>query len=66
MKPYKAMKKETTLNSILIYAQEALVSHLDLLFQATNNLNYYPEEWAATETLVLKKSGKPDYTIPLA
>jgi len=31
-----------------------------------NTLKYYPKEWALTETLVLKKPGKPDYMTPSA
>ena len=56
----------TTPNSVLIYAKDLLVPHLGPLFWATHSLKYYPEEWSLTETLVLKKPGKPDYTTPLA
>jgi hypothetical protein len=62
MKPYKATKKDTTLNSIFTHTGEDLVPHLEPFFQATNMLNYYPQDWAITEILILKKSGKPDYT----
>jgi hypothetical protein len=66
MKPYKASRSGTIPNSVLIHAREELVPHLGPLFQATNTLTYYPQEWALTETLVLKKPGKPDYTSPAA
>jgi Reverse transcriptase (RNA-dependent DNA polymerase) len=66
MKPYKATRKDTVPNSIFINARETLVPHLGPLFRATNTLKYYPKEWALTETLVLKKPGKPDYTTPSA
>ena len=26
-------------------------------------MEYYPKDWAITDTLVLKKLGKPDYTV---
>ena len=66
MKPYKATRSGTIPNSVLIHAREELVPHLGLLFRATNMLMYYPQEWALTETLILKKPGKPDYMSPSA
>ena len=66
MKPYKATKNGSVPNSVLIHAREDLVPHLAPLFRATNTLNFYPQEWALTETLILKKPGKPDYTSPNA
>src|SRR5882757_3402188 len=66
MKPYKATKSGTVLNLVLIHAREELVPHLGPLFRATNTLQYYPQEWATTEMLVLKKPGKPDYSSPTA
>jgi hypothetical protein len=64
MKPYKGTKNGTIPNSVLRHAREHLVPHLAPLFRATNTLKYYPQEWSTTETLVMKKPGKPDYTIP--
>ena len=66
MKPYKATRSGTVPNSVFINAREELVPHLGPLFRATNMLQYYPQEWATTETLVLKKPGKPDYSSPSA
>ena len=66
LKPYKATKSNSVPNSIFTHAREALTPHLGPLFRATHSLNYYPQAWATTETLVLKKPGKPDYTIPSA
>jgi ribonuclease HI len=66
MKPYKATKNGAIPNSVLRHAREHLVPHLAPLFRATNTLKYYPQEWSTTETLVMKKPGKPDYTIPTA
>ena len=53
-------------NSVLKYAKDLQVPHLGPLYRATNTLEYYPSTWAITETLVLKKPGKPNYTIPSA
>ena len=66
MKPYKATRKDTTPNCIFIQAREDFVPHIGPLFRATNTLKYYPQEWSLTETLILKKPGKPNYTTPSA
>ena len=66
LKPFKASRSGTIPNSVLIHAREAIVPHLGPLYRATNTLNYYPQIWSLTETLILKKPGKPDYTAPSA
>jgi hypothetical protein len=68
MKLLKASRSGTVPNSVLTYAREDLIPHLAPLFHttATNTLNYYPQEWSLTETLILKKPEKPDYTSPSA
>ena len=66
LKPYKASKSSSVPNSIFTHAREVLVPHLGPLFRATHSLDFYPQEWATTETLVLKKPGKTDYTTPSA
>ena len=66
LKPYKASKSGSVPNSIFTHAGEILIPHLGPLFRATHTLDFYPREWATTETLVLKKPGKTDYTVPLA
>jgi ribonuclease HI len=66
LKPFKVSKKGSVPNSVLMHAREDLVPFLGPLFRATNTLNYYPQVWASTETLILKKPGKPDYTIAAA
>jgi Reverse transcriptase (RNA-dependent DNA polymerase) len=66
LKPYKASKSGSVPNSIFTHAREVLVPHLGPLVRATHLLDYYPQEWATMETLILKKPGKPDYTAPSA
>jgi hypothetical protein len=66
LKPYKASRKGTVPNSVLMHAREDLVPHLVPLFRATNSLEYYPQEWALTETLIIKKPGRSDYTVSAA
>ena len=66
MKPFKASWSGIVPNSVLIHAREELVPFLSPLFHTTNTLNYYPQIWALTETLILRKPGKLDYTAPNA
>jgi len=66
LKPYKANRKGMVPNPVLMHAREDLVPYLGPLFCATNTLEYYPQKWALTKTLILKKPGKPDYTSPSA
>jgi len=66
MKPYKASKKGSVPNSVLIHAREDLIPYLSPLFHATNTLKYYPQERAITKILILKKPGKLDYMAPSA
>ncbi|GFF62105.1 RNA-directed DNA polymerase (Reverse transcriptase) [Aspergillus udagawae] len=35
-----------------------------IFFTASVNLGYYPEQWKRAKIIVLRKPGKPDYTIP--
>ena len=37
--------------------------YLGLIFRATDTLEIYPEDWKHTETPILKKPGKPNYTV---
>jgi len=66
LKLYKASRKGTVPNSVLVHTREDLVPYLGPLFHATNSLEYYSQEWALTKTLIPKKPGKPDYTSPSA
>ena len=45
-----------------MHARELIVPHLGPIFRATDTLKTYPEDWKLTETLILKKPGKTDYT----
>jgi hypothetical protein len=66
MKPYKATCSSTIPNCVFTHARELLVPHLGPLYRATHNLKHYPDNWALTEILVLKKPGRPDYSVPSA
>src|ERR1700761_4724228 len=62
MKPWKATRSETIPNAIFIHAREILVPILGPIFRATDTLEFYLEDWKLTETPILKKPGKADYT----
>lgn len=62
MKPWKATRSGTIPNAIFVHAQELLVPHLGLIFWATDTSKIYPNDWKLTETPVLIKPGKLDYT----
>ena len=64
LKPHKATRRGTLPNSFLKNTKHLLVPFIGLLFRATQHLDYYPPDWALTETLALKKPGKPDYSSP--
>ena len=64
LKPWKASKPGTVPNVVLIRSAELLVPLLGPLFRATDELGWYPQRWRDTYTLVIKKPGKTDYTIP--
>jgi ribonuclease HI/exonuclease III len=66
MKPNKATKTGTIPNIVFLQNRQHLVPHLGPIFRATFQLQTYPEHWAATETLVLKKPGRADYSLPNA
>ena len=66
MLPYKATAPDTVPNCVLKEAKQLLVPYLGPLFQATFNIGYYPEQWARTLTIVLKKPGKTNYEMPNA
>ena len=62
MKPWKATWLGMIPNTVFVHAREALVPYLGPIFRATDTLKMYPEDWKITETPILRKPGKPDYT----
>ncbi|KAF8977379.1 hypothetical protein BDQ17DRAFT_1172049, partial [Cyathus striatus] len=51
--PFKAMQAGSIPNCIIKNCQSVLVPHLGPIFWGTFSLDYYPEEWACTEMIVL-------------
>ena len=64
MKPYKATMYGTTPKCVYKYNIEVLAPRLEVIYRAIDNLGHYPERWKMTETVVLRKPGKGDYTDP--
>ncbi|KAF9051979.1 hypothetical protein BJ165DRAFT_1333453, partial [Panaeolus papilionaceus] len=63
LKPYKKSKLESPSNAVFVNAREILVPYLGPLFRATDTTNFYPSNWKITETPILWKPGKGDYTV---
>jgi ribonuclease HI/endonuclease/exonuclease/phosphatase family metal-dependent hydrolase len=64
LKPKKASKPGSVPNAVLIHAGEQIVPYLGPLFRATDTIKWYPQRWKVTNTPVIKKPGKADYTVP--
>ena len=62
MKPWKATRSDMIPNAVFVHARELLVLFLGPIFRVTDSLKIYPEDWKLTETPILKKPRKSDYT----
>ena len=49
-------------NAVFIHAQDILILVLGPIFRATYSLKVYPENWKLTETPILRKPRKSNYT----
>ncbi|SJL06791.1 uncharacterized protein ARMOST_10133 [Armillaria ostoyae] len=66
MKPLKATKPGTVPNCVLSRCADLLAPHIGPIYRATFTLKEYPETFSATNTIILRKPGKPDYEDPNA
>ncbi|KII88886.1 hypothetical protein PLICRDRAFT_83129, partial [Plicaturopsis crispa FD-325 SS-3] len=64
--PYKAPGVDETSNSVFTHCKQFLVPHMGPIIRATFQLEHYPHEWQISETVALRKPGKPDYSAPKA
>ena len=62
MKPWKATHSGTVPNTVFVHASDLLVPYLGPIFRATDSLETYLDDWKLTETPILKKPRKSDYT----
>jgi ribonuclease HI len=66
LKAHKCPGEDGITNMVLINCAEIVVPTLGALFRASFRLEYMPEAWKDTKTVVLRKPGKADYSIPKA
>ncbi|KAH7919726.1 hypothetical protein BV22DRAFT_1022465, partial [Leucogyrophana mollusca] len=64
--PYKAPGPNGVSNSVFTHTADLLVPYLGPIFRATFTLQVYPEQWKHSATIVLRKPGRPDYSLPKA
>ena len=66
LKAFKAPGPDGIPNEVYKHCADLLTPRLGQLFRATFELDYYPEQWKISDTVVLKKPGKTDYTVAKA
>ncbi|KAK0450334.1 uncharacterized protein EV420DRAFT_1225245, partial [Desarmillaria tabescens] len=66
MKPLKATKSGTVPNCVLNHCADLLAPHIGPVYRATFTLEEYPDMFSETNTIILRKPGKPDYEDPNA
>ena len=61
--PFKVPGLDSIPNVLLVRCADLLVPHLGPIYWATFDLEAYPASWRESETVVLRKPGKADYTV---
>ena len=64
LKDYKACGPDGIPNEVYKHNAKILAPILLRLFRATFSLEYYPQCWKISNTVILRKPQKPDYTQP--
>jgi len=64
--PFKAPGPNGISNIIFKKCADLLVPWMGPLFRATFELNFFPDEWLTSKTVVIRKPGRPDYGAPKA
>ncbi|KAJ7107432.1 hypothetical protein C8R44DRAFT_538558, partial [Mycena epipterygia] len=64
MKPHKATYPDSIANCTLRENANLLIPYLGPIYRSLDELEHYPDGWADVLTLVLRKSGKPNYADP--
>jgi ribonuclease HI len=65
-KPFKAPGDDGIPNIVLQRSVDIIAPHLHQCLLATLRLNYFPERWRTWRTIVLRKPGRSDYSMPKA
>lgn len=66
LSPYKAPGLSGITNVVFKKTAPLLIPHLKKIFKATFETKHYPEAWRVFTTVVVRKPGKKDYTLPNA
>ncbi len=66
LRAFKAPGPDAVPNEVYKHCADTLTPVLGSLFRATFTLQYYPERWKVSDTVVLQKPGKEDYTVAKA
>jgi hypothetical protein len=66
MKPHKAPGPDGLPACVYIQGVDLLVDHLLPIFRASLRMGIYPTEWRHSWTAVLRKPGKPNYSVAKA
>lgn len=66
LSPYKAPGPNGICNCVYKNCSDLLVPYMGPIFRATFALEHYPEDWKLSSTVVLRKPGRPDYSLPKA
>lgn len=63
LKEFKAAGPDGIPNEVYKRCADILIPFLGPLFRATFDLEYYPDAWKESITVVLRKPGRPDYSV---
>ncbi|CDO73955.1 hypothetical protein BN946_scf185043.g2 [Trametes cinnabarina] len=66
LRVFKAPGPDSIPNEVYKHCADTLTPILGPLFRATFSLHYYPDCWKVSDTVVLQKPGKTDYTVAKA
>ena len=66
LSPYKAPSPDRIPNAVFKNCADTLTPHLLHIYKAVFLLNTYYPAWQEFNTVVLRKAGKPDYSVPKA
>ncbi|GBE84774.1 RNA-directed DNA polymerase from mobile element jockey [Sparassis crispa] len=61
LKDFRALSPDKTPNEVYKRCIDILLPYLGPLFRATFSLKIYPSSWKISDTVVLRKPGRPDY-----
>jgi hypothetical protein len=66
LSPYKASGHDEIPNVVLQRCADLILNYLFHIFQGTLEQGYYYKPWRESITVVLRKPGKPNYSVPKA